>query len=151
MNRPVPVSVAVPVLPAAPLRIALIVLAVFTALSAVGGAIALLVGGIGVPLSVLDGSVFTDFFWPAVLLGLVIGGTQVAAAVSALRRSPRWLFWSAFAGFGMVIFIFVELAIMRGFSFLHGLYFGTGMAQVILVVALLGVLPSVVRYAGEGR
>lgn len=120
-------------------------LALFTALSAVGGAIALLAGVIGVPLSVLEGSVFTDFFWPAILLGLVIGGTQVAATVAALRRSPRWLFWSAVAGFAMVIFIFVELAIMRGFSFLHGLYFGTGLAQLVLVVALLGVLPSVVR------
>jgi hypothetical protein len=139
---------AAPVIPAAPLRIALIVLALFTALSAVGGAIALLAGVLGVPLSVLEGSVFTDFFWPAILLGVVIGGTQVVAAVSALRRSPLWLFWSAVAGFAMVVFIFVELAIMRGFSFLHGLYFVTGLAQVILVVALLGVLPSVVR-AGD--
>jgi hypothetical protein len=45
----------------------------------------------------------------------------------------------------MVVFIFVELAIMRGFSILHGIYFTTGLAQVALVVALLGVLPGLVR------
>ena len=82
-------------LPASFLRVALIVLGAFTALSAVGGGIALLTpGSAGVPLYVLDGSIFTSFFWPALLLGIVIGGTQLIATVTAIRRSPTWLAWS---------------------------------------------------------
>lgn len=130
------------------LRWALVALAVFTALSALGGGIALLIpGALPIPTRVLEGSVFTDFTVPALLLGIVIGGTQVVAAVTELRRSPLALFWSAFAGFAMAIFIFVELAIMRGFSFLHGIYFSTGLAQIALVLAVLGVLPGLVRPA----
>lgn len=137
------------VIPAALIRWALVALAVFTALSAFGGAIALLIPGVmPIPTSVLDGSVFTDFTVPALLLGIVIGGTQTIAAVAELRRTRRAAFWSAFAGFAMVVFIFVELAIMRGFSFLHGIYFSTGIAQLALVLAVLGVLPGLVRPPG---
>lgn len=132
--------------PRALVRLGLIILSGFTALSAVGGAIALLTpGSAGVPLYVLDGSIFPDFVWPAILLGVVIGGTQLIALVTALRRSTSWLLWSTVAGFGMVVFIFVELAIMRGFSILHGLYFTTGLAQLALVLALLGIVPGLVR------
>ncbi|MGX5680605.1 hypothetical protein [Schumannella luteola] len=132
--------------PASAARVSLVVLAAFTALSAIGGATALLLpGSLGVPLSVLDGSVFTDFTVPALLLGVVIGGLQTAAVVTAARRSLGWLLWSTIAGFAMVVFIFVELAIMRGFSVLHGIYFATGLAQLALVLALLGVVPALVR------
>lgn len=135
-------------LPSALPRVALIVLGAFTALSAIAGAIALLApGSAGVPLYVLDGSIFSDFFWPALLLGVVIGGTQLLATVTAIRRSSTWLLWSTVAGFAMVIFVFVELAIMRGFSILHGVYFATGLAQLALVLALLGVVPGLVRTA----
>lgn len=134
------------IIPRGLIRGTLIGLAMFSAVSAVGGAIGLLLpGSLGVPLFVLDGSVFTDFVAPALILGIVVGGTQVAASVAELRRAPLAPFWSAFAGFTMAIFIFVELAIMRGFSILHGIYFTTGLAQIALVVALLGVLPGLVR------
>jgi hypothetical protein len=133
-------------LPSALPRVALIVIGAFTALSALAGAFALLApGSAGVPLYVLDGSIFSDFFWPALLLGVVIGGTQLLATVTAIRRSSTWLLWSTVAGFAMVIFVFVELAIMRGFSILHGVYFATGLAQLALVLALLGVVPGLVR------
>jgi hypothetical protein len=46
-----------------------------------------------------------------------------------------------------VIWIFVELAIMQGFSVLHGIYFVTGTLQLVLVLALLDVLPGAVHPA----
>lgn len=121
---------------------------VFNALSAVGGGIGLLTpGSMGIPIDVISGAGFTSYFWPAVILIAVIGGTQALAVGTEFRRRPRALFWAAFAGFAMVIFIFVELAIMQGFAPLHGIYFATGLLQLVLAFAMLDVLPGAVRPA----
>ena len=137
-----------PFIPNALVRWSLITIGAFNALSAVGGGIGLLTpGSMGIPLYVIEGSVFPDFTWPAILLIVVIGGTQALAVVAELRRAKSAHFLSALAGVAMLIFIFVELAIMGGFSILHGIYFATGLAQVSLVLALLDVLPGIVRGA----
>lgn len=131
-------------------RGALVTVGVFNALSAVGGGIGLLTpGSMGIPLEIIEGSVFTSYLWPAVILIAVVGGTQAFAVAAELRRARTAPFWAAVAGFGMVVFIFVELAIMRGFSVLHGIYFGTGLLQLVLVLALLDVLPGAVRRRDE--
>lgn len=112
----------------------------FNALSALAGGIAILAtGGLGMPSSMLDGSPFSGFIWPGVILLVVIGGSQVVATVLLLGRHPSALLWSAVSGFGMVIWIFVETGIIRGFSWLQAVYFATGILQLVLVLALLGV------------
>lgn len=127
-------------------RGALIGIGVFNALSAIGGGIGLLTpGSMGIPIEVISGAGFTSYLWPAVILIGVVGGTQALAVVAELRRRRTALFWAAVAGLGMVIFIFVELAIMQGFSILHGIYFVTGVLQLALAFALLDVLPGAVR------
>lgn len=129
---------------------ALLVLTAFTAVSAVGGGIGLLTpGSMGIPLSLLDGSPFPDYVDPALILGLLIGGTQAVAFATQLRRMRTAALWNAIAAFALVIFIFVELAIVRGFSPLHGIYFATGLAELALVLALLGVVPGLLRAPRE--
>ncbi|EFV93024.1 hypothetical protein ES5_02896 [Dietzia cinnamea P4] len=131
--------------PARLVRGALIGVGGFNALSAIGGGIGLLTpGSMGLPVDVIAGSGFTSYFWPAILLIVVIGGTQLLAVIAEVRRAATALFWAAFAGFAMIIWIFVELAVMGGFSALHGIYFATGTLQLVLVFALLGIAPAVV-------
>lgn len=135
-------------IPHAVVRGVLLAVGVFNALSAIGGGIGLLTpGSMGLPLRLLEGSVFTSYLWPAIVLIVVVGGTQALAVVADLLRWRTALFWAAFAGFAMVLWIFVELAIVQGFSVLHGIYFATGIVQLALVLALLGVLPGLVREA----
>ncbi len=134
--------------PNAAVRWPLIVVGAFNALSALGGGIGLLTpGSMGIPLYIIEGSAFPDFTWPAIILVVVIGGSQGLAVVAETRRARPARFFAAVAGFAMLIWIFVELAIMGGFSILHGIYFVTGILQLILVLALLDVLPGVVRPA----
>ena len=74
-------------------RIALVVVNLFAAVSAIVGAIGLLVGFMDIPLSELTGTPFTDFTVPALLLGIVVGGSAlVAAIVDSQGRggSRRW-------------------------------------------------------------
>jgi len=122
-------------------RWALVVVSAFNALSAIAGGIGILAtGGLGMPLSMLSSGPFSSFTGPGLILLIVIGGTQTVATVLLLRRSPSALAWAAVAGFGMVIWIFVETGIIAGMSWLQALYFATGVLQLALVLALLGIV-----------
>jgi len=112
----------------------------FGALSAaVGAVLAIAANGAGVPLEYLKNSPFSSFFIPGLILGVVVGGTQLAAAIALLAKRDIALLLSAIAGFGMLIWIFVELALMQQFSWLQAAYFILGGLELVLVLALLGI------------
>ena len=93
---------------------ALIIVVIFNAASAVGGSIAMLfTDGLGMPTSFLTNSPFTSFFLPALILLVVIGGTQALAAGLLLGYRESSLLWTAFAGFAMIIWILTETVIIR--------------------------------------
>ncbi|MDQ2781926.1 MAG: hypothetical protein M3Y26_05235 [Actinomycetota bacterium] len=113
----------------------------FGAVSAVAGLlIAIPGGGGGFPVEQLEGTPFTSFVIPGLILGVVVGGTQLSAAIAMFRASPARLLFAAIAGFGMVIWIYAELALI-GYSVLQTVYFALGAGELILVMVLLGVLP----------
>jgi hypothetical protein len=115
-------------------------LTLFGALSALAGAVlAIAANGAGVPLNYLANSPFPSYAVPGFILGVVVGGTQFAAAIALLRRQRIALLLSAIAGFGMLTWIFVELAIIRQYSWLQSAYFSLGALELILVLALLGI------------
>ena len=122
------------------------VISLLNAASAVGGAVAIfLTNGLGMPLSMLDGSPFTSFLVPGLILLVVVGGTQTLAAVLQIRRRRASLVWMAFAGFTMIIWILVETIVIQGFGLLQAFYFATGAVQIILTLALLGLVAWVPR------
>ncbi|WP_309688523.1 hypothetical protein [Microbacterium foliorum] len=69
----------------------------------------------------------------------MVGGSQALAAGLLLARRESALLWSAIAGFGMIVWIFTETGMIRGMSWLQVLYFATGITQLVLVMAMLGV------------
>ena len=81
---------------------------------------------------------------PGLILGVIVGGTQLVAAIALLTRRHWALRMAAIAGFGMMMWIFVELAIILQYSFLQTLYFGLGGLELILVLVLLGIVPGIV-------
>jgi hypothetical protein len=118
-----------------------VALSAFNALSALAGGIGiLLTDGLGMPPSLLNGSPFISFTVPGIVLLTVVGGTQAVSLWLLLAKSESALLWTAVAGAGMVIWIFVETGIIAGTSWLQVLYFVTGGAQIIVVDALLGVV-----------
>lgn len=134
-----------------PIRLALIVMLAFGAVSAAAGALlGALFDGAGVPMQYLAGSPFTSYLVPGLILGLIVGGTQAVAALAMTRRARTALLVAAIAGFGMLIWIFTELAIIGEHSWPQTLYFALGALQLIAVFALLGIAPRTVR-AGEVR
>jgi hypothetical protein len=120
----------------------LVALTLFGALSAfVGAVLAVGANGAGVPLKYLANSPFLSYVVPGFILGVVVGGTQFSAAIAILRRKHIALLLSAIAGFGMLIWIFAELAIIQQYSWLQSAYFALGALELVLVLALLGILP----------
>jgi hypothetical protein len=84
-------------------------------------------GVMGFSVALLAGSPFTDFFVPGLILGGLFGlGSFVVVALGLLRS--RFAPFLAFAiGVGQMIWIVVELAIIREVSFLHPVCFGIGL------------------------
>ncbi|HEX8997436.1 MAG TPA: hypothetical protein VF812_15520 [Ktedonobacterales bacterium] len=119
------------------LRIALIVVDVFAALSAIVGAIGLVVGFMNIPLSVLSGTPFADFTIPALLLGIVVGGSALVAGLIALigpRRAEPLA--SGIAGCIMVGWMTIEIAMIGMGSWLQPTYLVVGLVMIALAVAL---------------
>ncbi|MEC5151585.1 hypothetical protein [Cryobacterium sp. GrIS_2_6] len=124
----------------------LIGLLMFGAVSSFAGMILLSVAnGGGIPLAYLDGTPFSSYVVPGLVLGVIGGGTQLLAAVGLLRRNSWALIAAVVAGFGMMIWIFVEIAVIRQYSDLQPVYFALGALELILVYALLGLAPRMVR------
>jgi hypothetical protein len=121
-------------------RRALLFLLAFGSLSAIGGAVALLLtNGLGMPLAMLNGSPFSSFVVPALVLLVVVGGTQTLGLTLLVRHAPPALLWSAVAGFGMIIWILVETVTIQGFSVLQAVYFALGILQLALVIGVLWI------------
>lgn len=115
-------------------------IAVFQILSTLLGAVELLVAPQWfAPL--LDDTVFAGrYVLAAMLLGVVVGGFQWAAVVVHLRMR-RWLpLGHALAGTVMTGWIAGECLVLDSFMWPHALWGGMGVVQLLLVLALLGVL-----------
>lgn len=124
------------------LRVTLYIVAWFNLVSALIGMVGLTIGGgLGIPLEWLEGTIFHTYFWPGVILGVVVGGVQALALIAQYRRYRLAWGVQAAAGLVMMIWIFVEIALMLVWSPLHGLYFGTGLLQTVLAVLALGAWP----------
>ncbi len=118
------------------------VVAWFNLVSALVGMAGLtLGGGMGIPTAWLAGSAFDSYVWPGIILGVVVGGVQALALVAQYGRFALAPGLHAAAGLVMMIWIFVEIAMLLVWSPLHGIYFVSGLAQVVLAVLARGAWP----------
>jgi hypothetical protein len=92
------------------------------------------------PLTMLDGSPFPDFMVPGLILGGLFGAGSFVVAVLGVRRWSIAPFLAFAIGCGQMIWIVVELAIIKGISILHPICFGIGLA--IAVASLIWGWPT---------
>lgn len=128
------------------IRITLTVLTGAVGLTAVAGGLALLIaaltstsgGGVTPDRSYLGGSPFTSYVVPGLVLAVIVGGTHILASVLTGRGSAAGPFAAAVAGFGLLIWIFVQMMFIP-FSPLQAIYFLAGRAELGLVLLGLGL------------
>jgi hypothetical protein len=92
------------------------------------------------PPDMLTGSPFRDFFVPGLILFLVHGVGTLTAGVLTLRRHPLAGFAGMVFGLGMMIWIFVQVSMIGGGSWLQYGYFGLGVIELSLAVAVQELL-----------
>lgn len=118
-------------------RIGAVIVDLFAAVSAIGGALGLVIGFLNYPLSALHGSPFSDFTYPALLLGVVVGGSAlIAAATSVFGPHRIETLATAAAGCIMVGWIVIEVAMLGLNSWLQPAYLAVG----LVMVGLAGLL-----------
>ncbi len=129
------------------IRIVLAVLAAVVGATAVAGGLALIIGSATSPAgggavpsrAFLSASPFSSYIVPGVVLTVVVGGTHLLAAVLVGRGSPRGPLAAAVAGFGLLIWIFVQMMVIP-FSPLQAIYFAAGLAELGFVLLGLGLV-----------
>lgn len=128
-------------------RASLLVLHGAVTITALAGGAALAMGsiwpnlasGISMPTSYLDGSPFSSFLIPGIVLAVLLGGGHAVAFFAQLRRFRYAAFLSAAAAFAALIWIFVQMVYIP-FSVLQAVYFAIGVGEVGFVMLSLGVL-----------
>ncbi|MBW0119466.1 hypothetical protein [Pseudonocardia abyssalis] len=118
----------------------------FVAAGAVYGGVGLARGNtIGMLDEWLEGTPFTSWFVPGILLLLVVAVPMATAAVLELLRSPWAAAASITAGAAQIAWIGAQLAIMQRYNVQQPIILACGLAVVLLAVATCRhrpVLPS---------
>jgi hypothetical protein len=118
-------------------RVALFVVDVFVALTAIGGGIALVTGleGDRFPVEMLRGTPFSSYVIPGLILAGVVGGNAAVATAAALLRPQIGALASMLAGVVMMGWIVGEILILKQPSAPHWtevFYFALGLVMVVL-------------------
>lgn len=117
-------------------RIALVVLEAFIAITAIVSGVLGLAGGLYIPLEWLRGTPFSDYTIPMLILIIVVGGSSLIAAATLFIHREWSVMLSVEAGIMMAGFEVVQVAIMQRFSWLQVFYFVAGMAVLALALYL---------------
>ncbi len=104
-------------------------------LSAVVGGYGLVAkDGLGMPLTWLEKSPFTSYFWPGMILAVIVGGTHLVASVMLWRKAQYSMESLAVAAFGLQIWIFTEMYIIEQANILQIVYFAFTIISLLIVM-----------------
>ena len=117
----------------------LLVLAGFTAITAVIGGLSVIVtNGLGMPVSWLRTTPFQDYTIPGVILLVIVGGSALIAALS-LQFHHAWQYLIAFASGAILVgWILGEALLIQQTSWLQALYLVVGLLE--MGIAMLATL-----------
>ena len=116
----------------------LAILLIFTGvISVISGIMMIVTNGMGLPLTWLEGTVFTSYLLPGLILLIIIAGVAFLAGILLLMRKKGALEASAASGFGLLIWLFTEMYVLTkmGSHFLHAIIFTE--AMVILIASMI--------------
>jgi hypothetical protein len=100
---------------------------------------------LGIPAAHLEGSPFSSYFVPSLILFLVIGLGHTFSAITAYKRLPYQAYISSVFSWALMIWIGVQCIMMGLIDFLHVLYFLIGLTGAVMAMRMLfrqGLFPS---------
>jgi len=97
------------------------------------------------PLSMLNGSPFRDFLVPGIILFTINGAGNLYSGFLSFRQHKLAGFGGIFFGLGMMIWIFIQVNMIAGGSWLQYLYFSLGLIELLLGFAIREIERKQVR------
>jgi hypothetical protein len=92
---------------------------------------------LGISSEVLQGSPFTSFLIPGIILFTVIGLGNLSAALLLKKDATLKGYLSSIVSWGLVIWIMVQCIILNTVEIIHGFYFFIGIIQAFLSLKIL--------------
>ena len=119
-------------------RVTLAVVDGFAAASALFGGYAVTTGWITFPVALSSqwSWLVSDYFVPGLILGLVVGGTALAAFIATLFSRSAGAGFSVAAGLVMIGWIIGEVLIFPGLAWIQLFYALVGVGMVVLGMSL---------------
>ena len=93
-----------------------------------------LAAGLGMSVDLLEGSPFTGFLWPGVILAVAVGGSGLLAWIALLTHAPGAIEAGAAAGAVLVGWIAVQVAMLGYISVLQPVMAGLGLATLLVAL-----------------
>jgi len=88
------------------------------------------------PLSMLQGSPFKDFFFPGLILLAVNGLGNIVSGILSFKRHKLAGYAGIVFGLALMIWIFVQVSLIGGGHWLQYLYFCLGVLELLLAVGI---------------
>ena len=92
---------------------------------------------LGIPADLLEGSPFSNYFIPSLILFNVIGLGHTFSGWAVLKNSHYQGYISSVFSWALMIWIVVQCLIMGAVEFLHVFYFFIGLIGAVLAMLLL--------------
>lgn len=118
------------------IRVILGILQAFAALNAFGGGYYAMAGAEGVPVEWLEGSPFSTYFIPGLLLFTVVGGMFLFASIAVLFRFRLAVLISYASAVTVIIWLTVQMIIIGYVSWMQPVTAATAIIIVVLTYFL---------------
>ncbi len=115
---------------------ALLTLELFVTFWAFAGGIGVMGGGLDLPSDWLDGTPFSSYFFPGLILFVVVGGSMLAASLAVWSRNLFAGPASLAVGSILLIWITVQVVLIGYRSWMQPTFFAFGLAVVALAIPL---------------
>ena len=111
-------------------------LELFVAFWAFAGGIGMMGGGLELPSEWLEGTPFSDYFIPGLILFIVVGGSMLAASFAVWSRNRFAGPASLVVGSILLFWITVQVVLIGYRSWMQPTFFAFGLAVVALSIPL---------------
>lgn len=114
-----------------------VLLVIFAGTAVIAGIYAV-TGGANHPQAAGKESLFGSFVVPGILLALVVGATNLYAAVINIRRKPHRYDWAITGGVAIALWVMIQMMLTGSVNWLQMLYLTTGLLVVLIAFQLKG-------------
>ena len=95
------------------ISVLLAILLLFTGvISVISGIVMIATNGMGMPLAFLEGTAFTSYLIPGLILLIIIAGVTLLAGILLVKKKKGALEAAAASGFGLLIWLFTEALVI---------------------------------------